>query len=109
MNWFDIVLLVIVVASVANGFAKGFIRIGIGFIATVFAFLLASWFYGTAGSWLAPALHSPVLANIAGFGLVFAAVMVLGAVVSAILARMLRLVGLGLADRAGGAALGLLR
>jgi membrane protein required for colicin V production len=109
MNWFDVVLVVIVAASVANGFAKGFIRIGIGFIATIFAFLLASWFYGTAGSWMAPALHSPVIANIAGFGIVFAAVMVVGAIVSAILARMLRLVGLGMADRAGGAALGAVR
>jgi membrane protein required for colicin V production len=109
MNWFDFMLILIVVASVANGFAKGFIRIGIGFIATIFAFLLASWFYGTAGSWLSPAIHSPVIANIAGFGMVFAGVMVLGAIVSAILARALRLVGLGLADRAGGAALGVVR
>ncbi|HET8547943.1 MAG TPA: CvpA family protein [Bryobacteraceae bacterium] len=109
MNWFDIVLIIIVVASVANGFARGFIRIGIGFIATVLAFLLAAWFYGSAGALLTPVIHSPVLANVAGFGLVFAAVMVVGAITSALLARALRLVGLGLADRAGGAALGAVR
>jgi membrane protein required for colicin V production len=109
MNWFDVLLIGILVASVAHGFARGFIRIGIGFIATVLGFLLASWFYGTAGSFLTPAIHSPVIANIAGFGIVFAGVMVLGAIVSAVLARMLRLVGLGMADRAGGAALGAVR
>lgn len=109
MNWFDFCLIGLVAVSVVDGFAKGFIRIGIGFIATVMAFLLAAWFYGMAGSWLAPVVQSPLLAKVLGFGLVFAAVMVAGAVISAVLARALHLIGLGLADRAGGAVLGIVR
>jgi membrane protein required for colicin V production len=106
MNWVDYILILAVVVSVAEGFAKGFIRLGIGFIATVLAFLTAAWFYGMAAGWLAPMIQSPVLARVAGFGIIFAAVMVVGAIISTLLSRAFRLVGLGVVDRAGGAVLG---
>jgi membrane protein required for colicin V production len=109
MNWLDFCLIGIVAISVAEGFAKGFIRLGIGFIATVFAFLMAAWFYGMAASWLSPAIHSPLLAKVVGFGLVFGAVIIVGAIISALMSRAFRLIGLGLADRAGGAVLGAVR
>ena len=106
MNWLDIVLLLFILISVVTGFMKGFVRLGIGFAAVLIGFLLGVWFYGLAGNWLVPYVHSRAIANLLGFTLVFVAVILLGGLVSLILARTLRLVGLGALDRIGGAMLG---
>jgi membrane protein required for colicin V production len=67
------------------------------------------WFYGTAGSFLAPYLSSRSLANLAGFLVVFAGVMLLGSVASFVLGKLLRVTGLSMVDHALGAAFGALR
>jgi membrane protein required for colicin V production len=75
----------------------------------VVAFLLALWFYGTAGAYLTPYVSSRSLANLAGFLAVFAAVMLLGSLVGFIVGKFLRVTGLSIVDHALGAAFGALR
>lgn len=106
MNWLDILLLIILVSSIVSGLRRGFIRLGIGLISTVIGLVVASWFYASAGAWFVSFTHSIALANLMGFFFVFAIVLALGGVVSLILSRMLRFVGLGFFDRAGGAVFG---
>ena len=109
MNWLDAVLILILLISVATSFRKGLSREVIGLVTVVFALLAGAWFYGVAGGWLAPFLSSRGLANFLGFGMVFAAVMLLGVMVSFTIGRMLKLTGLSLFDRILGAAFGIVR
>jgi membrane protein required for colicin V production len=109
MNWLDIVLLLILIVSVVTSFRKGFSREVIGLVAVIAALLAGSWFYGTAGSFLAPYLSSRALANLLGFLLVFGIVMLAGAAVSAVLGRFLKVTGLSIFDHILGAGFGVVR
>jgi membrane protein required for colicin V production len=109
MNWLDIVLLLILAASVATSFRKGFSREVIGLVTVVLAIALGIWFYGLAGEFFAPYLSSPAAAHLAGFAVVFGGVLLLGALVSAIVGKFLRVTGLSVFDHLLGAGFGLAR
>jgi membrane protein required for colicin V production len=109
MNWLDAVLLLILAVSVFTSFKKGLSREVIGLASVVLALILGIWFYGTAGGWLQPYLSSHAAANLAGFLLVFCGVLVLGALVSHIVGRFLRVTGLSFIDHALGAGFGAVR
>jgi membrane protein required for colicin V production len=109
VNWLDLVFGLIMAASIVSGFMRGMLRIGIGFAATIFGFLCASWFYGSAGEMLRPYVTTRPVANFLGFLLIFASILAIGAVVSTILARIFRAVGLSWLDRLLGAGFGVLR
>ena len=109
MNWLDVVFALIVIASVAASFRKGFAREVIGLVSAVLALVLGLWFYGAAGSYLAPLLSSRRVANLGGFFLVFFGVILLGAVVGLVVGKFLRAVGLSFFDHLLGAAFGVVR
>jgi membrane protein required for colicin V production len=109
MNWLDIVILLIVAASVFTSFRKGLSREIIGLISVVLALLLGIWFYGMAAGYLAPYLSSRAACNLCGFFLVFVAVLLLGSLTSYIFGKFLRVTGLSIVDHLLGAAFGLLR
>jgi len=109
MNWLDVVLLLILAASVFTSFRKGFSREIIGLVAVVLAMALGIWFYGTAGAVFEPYLSSPSAAHFAGFVVVFCAVLLVGALVSAIVGKFLRVTGLSFFDHILGAGFGLAR
>ena len=50
MNWLDYLLIAILLFSAIQSFRRGFSREIIGVAAMFFAFVLALWFYGLAGS-----------------------------------------------------------
>jgi membrane protein required for colicin V production len=109
MNWLDVVVLAILAVSVALSFRKGLTREVVGLASVVLAILLGIWFYGAAGSFLAPYLSSRALANFAGFLLVFCGVLLLGHVVSYVVGRFLKVTGLSIFDHLLGAVFGALR
>ena len=109
MNWLDIVLLLILVASVIGSFRKGLSRQVIQLAAVVAGILLGAWFYGTVAAYLLPHVSSPTAANLCGFLMVFCGVLLLGAVVSWMVGKFLRVTGLSAVDHLLGAAFGLLR
>ncbi len=109
MNWVDWLLIVILIISVASGFAAGFIRIAIGFAALILGFLFASWFHGVAGGWIMPYLSSKALANFLGFVMIFAAMLALGALIASVVQRMFKIVGLSWLDRLMGGVFGVVR
>src|SRR5947209_16477504 len=109
MNWLDIVLGIILLASVVRSFRKGLSREVIGLVSVVSALLLGAWFYGAAAAPLRPYLSSPAMANFAGFSVVFCAVLMLGGLVSFTAGKFLRVTGLSIVDHALGAGFGLLR
>ena len=109
MNWLDLVIILIVLLSAAAGFKRGFIRIGIGFVAVVVGFILAAWFYGLAAHAVAPYVATRAFANIIGFLVIFACVMALGALLTMVMTKLFNIVGLSWLDRVAGGTFGLVR
>lgn len=109
MNWLDIVLLLILIASIVTSFRKGLTRELIGLASVVAGLLLGAWFYGSAGAILRPYLNSRTAANFVGFFMVFCGVILLGSLISFVLGKFLKVTGLSFFDHALGAGFGLIR
>lgn len=109
MNWLDVVLGLILTASIVSGIAKGFARTVVGITATILGFALAIWFYGSAGSIFAEYVSSRAIANLLGFLTVSALVIIAGALIGKLLAMLFKWVGLSWLDRTLGGCFGLLR
>ena len=87
LNWLDFVLLAILLASAIMSARKGFSREIVGLAAALFAFVLGMWFYGLAGSFIAPYTGSVRVANLLGFLLVVFAVLLCGGILGWIVSR----------------------
>ncbi len=108
MNFLDYLLIFVVAWSVLAGFAAGFARVGVGFAATILGILFGFWFYAIPAAWVRDYFSARV-SNLVGFFIVFAIVMIAGAIVSRILERIFRWAGLSWVDRFLGGAFGLVR
>ena len=109
MNWLDFVLALILLASAVAGLRRGLSRQIIGLVSGVLALLLGIWFYGTVGFYLLPYASTRTMANAGGFAVVFCGVLLLGALVSFVAGRFLKVTGLSIVDHFLGAGFGLLR
>jgi membrane protein required for colicin V production len=109
VNWLDMVLGAIILLSALASGRKGLSRELIGLAASLLALLCAIWFYRTAGAHLMPYVSSTLAASVGGFFVIFFGVMIVGAILSAVVSRLLKTVGLSLVDCLLGAAFGLLR
>jgi len=109
VNWLDVVLIVVLAFSTLQSLRKGFSREIVGMAAALAALVLAMWFYGMAGTFIAPYVGSARTANLLGFGLVIITVLLLGSLVGWIVSRFLRTIGLSFFDRLLGAAFGFVR
>jgi membrane protein required for colicin V production len=109
VNLLDLLLVIVVGASVVTGFMAGFARVGIGFIAVITGMLFGFWFYGIPAEWLHRHLSSNTLSKLLGFFLVFYAVVFVGALIGKLLAKLFKWTGLSWLDRLLGGAFGLVR
>jgi membrane protein required for colicin V production len=109
LNWIDLLLLVVVGASVLTGLAAGFARVGVGFIAMIVGLFCGFWFYGIAAAYVLDYVSSRATANLFGFFVIFSGVLIVGAIVGRILAKFFKWVGLSWLDRLLGGAFGLVR
>ncbi len=109
MNWLDIVLAAVILLSALAAARKGLSRELIGLAASLLALLCAVWFYGAAGARLQPYVSSHIAASLGGFLAIFFGVMIVGAILSAVVSRFLKSIGLSMADRLLGALFGMAR
>jgi membrane protein required for colicin V production len=109
MNWLDLVLGLILLASILSSFRKGLSREIIGLVSVCLGILLGIWFYGSAAAYLLPHLTSRTAANFAGFALVFCGVLLAGHLIGWVAGRFLNVTGLSFFDHALGAGFGILR
>jgi membrane protein required for colicin V production len=109
VNWLDVVIGIVLLFSTVHSVRRGFSREVIGLAASVFALVLGMWFYGLAGSVFIPYVASPNIANLLGFIIVVISVLLCGAMLSAIVNRFLRTIGLSFFDRLLGGLFGLAR
>ncbi len=109
MNWLDIAIACILIISMAASVRKGFSREIIGLAAALLGLLLATQFYRMAGEPLRPYIGQENLSSLGGFFIVFFGVIIVGAIVSSIVRRLLNVTGLSFIDRLLGAVYGLVR
>jgi membrane protein required for colicin V production len=109
MNWIDLVLVLVIGSSVLAGFAAGFARVGVGFAAMIVGMLCGFWFYGIVAADVIDYVSSRAIANLIGFFVILAGVLILGAIVGRILAKFFKWVGLSWLDRLLGGAFGVVR
>ena len=109
MNWLDVVLVLILVASVVTSLRKGLSREIIGLASVCLALLLGLWLYGYVSGYLLPYLSSRGLANFAGFAIVFCGVMIAGCIVGFVVGKFLKVSGLSFFDHLLGAGFGIIR
>jgi membrane protein required for colicin V production len=109
-NWFDLVLLLVLIGSVAAGLKAGFTRVVIHLFATVVGLLAGFWCYRLVGEKLLPSLNNNVrVANLLGFLIIFVGVMLIGSLISALLSRIFRWFGLSWFNHLLGGFAGVLR
>jgi len=109
LNWFDLILLVVLGASVISGLKAGFARVTIGLISAIVGLLFAFWFYKLPAGAIRPYLSNDTLANILGFIVIFALVAGVGGLAAMLLASIFKWIGLSWFDHLLGAAVGFVR
>lgn len=109
MSWIDLVLALVIGASVVAGFSAGFARVGVGFAAMVVGIFCGFWFYGVVAGYVIDYVSSPAIANLIGFFVILAGVLIAGAILGRILAKFFKWVGLSWLDRLLGGAFGVVR
>jgi membrane protein required for colicin V production len=109
MNGVDWVIVAVILVSVAQAASAGFFHEAFGIAGLVLGYLVAAWQYGRVSAWFAPYLKSPWVGDLAGFLIIFLAVMILAGIAGRIARWIMKEAGLSFFDRILGGALGLVR
>ncbi|MBV9300919.1 MAG: CvpA family protein [Acidobacteriaceae bacterium] len=108
-NWFDVVLILIMLWSALAGLRAGFARVIVHLIATIVGLVAGFWFYRMLAAELIPWVKNITAANIMAFLIIFVGVLIIGSLVSALLSRLFRWVGLSWFNHVLGGAAGVIR
>jgi membrane protein required for colicin V production len=103
-----IILAFLVVSTVAAAY-QGFFREAFRLAGLIVGYLLAAWQYHRLAAWFAPYLKSLWIGEIAGFLIIFFAVLILAGVAGRIARWVMKESGLTTIDRILGGVLGLLK
>jgi membrane protein required for colicin V production len=109
MNLADWIIIFSILAFVISAVIAGFFQEAFGIAGLVCGYLLAAWQYHHLAAWFANYVKSEWLAEIAGFLVIFLAVMVIAAIAGRIARWTMKKAGLSTLDRVLGGFLGLLR
>ena len=105
----DWIILAFLVLSVIGAAIEGFFHEAFHLAGLVVGYLLAAWQYHRLAEWFAPHMKSPWLGEIAGFLIIFFAVLIIAGFAGRIARWAMKKAGLSTIDRVLGAVLGLLR
>ena len=109
MNSLDLGVIAIIVLSAVFAFARGFVREALSIVAWVGAAFITFKGFDAVYAQVEPRVHNPLLSQvIAGFGLFIVSLIVL-TILTGIVARMVRTIGLSPIDRTLGFIFGLAR
>ena len=109
MSVADWIILAFVAFSVIGAAIEGFFHEAFHLAGLVVGYLLAAWQYHRLADRFAPHLKSPWVGEIAGFLIIFFAVLILAGFAGRIARWLMKKAGLSTIDRILGAVLGLLR
>src|SRR5437588_9628964 len=109
MSIADWIILGFLAFSVTAAAIEGFFHEAFKVAGLVVGYLLAAWQYHRLAAWFAPHLKSPWLGDIAGFLIIFIALVVLAGIIGRVVRWAVKEAGLSWFDRSLGAAFGVLR
>jgi membrane protein required for colicin V production len=109
MSIADWIIVGFLVFSVIGAAIEGFFHEAFGLAGLVVGYLLAAWQYQRLADWFAPHLKSPWVGEIAGFLIIFFAVLIVAGFAGRIARWAMKKAGLSAIDRTLGALLGLLK
>jgi membrane protein required for colicin V production len=109
MSIADWIIIAFLVFSATGAAIQGFFHEAFRLAGLVVGYLLAAWQYHRLADWFAPHLKSPWLGEIAGFLIIFFAVLMVAGFAGRIARWAMKKAGLSSIDRVLGAALGLLK
>ena len=109
MNAADWLIIGALIVSVAIAISQGFFYEVISLAGTVVGYLLASWQYHRVADWFAPYVKNAWVGEIAGFLVIFLAVVILAGLIARLVRWVMKEAGLSWFDRILGAGFGVLR
>ena len=109
MTWVDYAVLAIVGVSVVLSIIHGLVRELLALASWVVAFLVAQMYANDVAGLLPAAIPGQALRALVAFVILFLAVLLVMTLIAIAVSRLFKRAGLGLADRALGAAFGLVR
>lgn len=107
MTGVDWLILAVLVLAVVKAAINGFFHEAFGIAGLVVGYLVAAWQYQRVAAWFSPYLKSPWLAELLGYFIIFAVVMVLAALAGKLARWFVKEVGLSFFDRVLGGVVGL--
>lgn len=109
MNPLDWLLAALLLYSAVRAAMRGFFREAFTLAGLVIGFPLACWYYRDGAHALAGLITAPAIAQFTAFLLILAIVTLIASLLGRLFRRGARTIGLGIADRLGGALFGLAR
>ncbi|MFQ6082036.1 MAG: CvpA family protein [Candidatus Aminicenantia bacterium] len=89
-NWFDYILIAILLGSFIFGLIKGLIRQVIGISAIIIGLILAIYFYKVAAELLFSFISNKIVSYLLGFLVIFLAILIIGLITSFVLSKLIR-------------------
>lgn len=109
MNWADWTILTILFVSSLISLKRGFVKEALSMVNWVIAFVIAMTFGESLASLLVEHIDTPSVRNMVAFAILFAATLIVGAMVNYLIGELVRMTGLSGTDRLFGMIFGLVR
>ena len=109
LNWVDWIIIVVLTLSTLISLWRGFVREALSLAAWIVAFVAASVFADSVAALLSGVIDNATGRYIAAYVVIFVGVLILGTLLNALMAKLIRLTGLSGLDRLLGTLFGFTR